>query len=452
MPPKNSREHPVVLHNLPAVLKGTTVGAISEPSEPPSSCAGLTANAVWYSYRAPENERVAVELAAEGALEAVVDVYRVVRSQVVPVACHHTGAHGKASLSFQASENDNYVIRVAAVSGSQNAGFTLSVFTPTPEVRPPGPRLPASGANGLVDRIQNVNAAYSVLLHTGVSYIINLANETSGGCVSAGLFSPGTSSFQGSSPLFHIRCSGYRLFTPRPGEAGVYSIELTPRQSYQGVQHFHVQVVRAGPAETAPGVLLPNYATARGRLDSRDGAVIKLYRVQVHSHSNLKLTLNAPTSATFNLQLREQNGHVIECQCDGSGGQTIVRRLLPGRYYAVVSTRGPTSGNYSLFRESRTITKTKIAFSPLGAHPGQPVSINVHVSARASGPVTVVMERFDPVFGWQFYRQIQAFVSEGTAQIPFTPPTVGEWRADASYHGSRTASPSGIGFTYLPVS
>ena len=44
---------------------------------------------------------------------------------------------------------------------------------------------------------------------------------------------------------------------------------------------------------------------------------------------------------------------MIECQCSSSGSQTIVRRLLPGRYYAVVSTRGPTSGNFSLFRESR---------------------------------------------------------------------------------------------------
>ena len=449
---KSDREHPVQIRSLPAVLKGSTVPQTAEANEPPSSCAAVTANAYWYSYRAPGNQRVAIEFSAEGTLEAAVDVYRVVRSQLVPVACHRTGAQGRASLSFQASENDTYEVRVAATVGSQNGNFLLEVFLPTPEQRPPGARLPTSGANGLVDRIQNVNAAYSVVMHTGVSYVINLANETSGACVSAALFPPGTKSFEGSAPLFRIRCSGYRLFTPRPGEAGLYSIELTPRQSFQREQAFHIQVVRAGPAETAPGLTLSNYETARGRLDSRDGAVVRLYRVQVHSHSNLKLELRAAASAQFNLQLREQNGHVIECQCGGSGSQTIVRRLFPGRYYAVVSTRGPTTGNYSLFRESRTITKTSIFFSPLGAHPGQAVSINVHVSARASGPVTVEMERFDPVFGWQFYQQIQASVSEGAAQIPFTPPTVGEWRADASYHGSRTASPSGIGFTYLPVS
>jgi len=448
----NGREHPQQIRNLPAQFKGTTIGASAEAGEPPSTCVGATENAVYYSYRATANQRVAVELAAEAALEATVDVYKVMRSQLVGVACHRTGAQGRSSLSFQASEGQTYLIRVAAVAGSQNAGFTLSVLLPTPAAVPPGRPLPAGGASGQVDRIQNINAAYSVVMHTGVSYLINLANETSGGCVSASLFSPGTRSFEGASPLARIRCTGYRLFTPRPGKSGRYSIEITPRESFQGEQRFHVEVVRAGPAETAPGVSLANYETARGRLDSRDGAVLRLYRVQVRSHSNLMLKLAAPASAQFDLQLREQNGHVIECQCGGSGPQTIVRRLFPGRYYVVVSTHGPTAGDYSLFRESRTITKTRISFSPLGAHPEQTVSIDVHVSARASGPVTIEMERFDPVFGWQFYRQIDAFVSEGAAAVAFTPPSVGEWRADASYHGSRTASPSGIGFSYLPVS
>jgi hypothetical protein len=451
-PSTNTREHPQQIRNLPAEVKGTTVGATPEASEPPSSCAGPTENAVYYGYRASATQRVAIELAAEGALEAAVDVYRVMRSQLVPVACHRTGAQGKSSLSFGAEENATYEIRVAALAGSKDAGFTLAAFLPTPAVGPPGPELLASGASGQVDRVQNVNAAYSVVMHTGVSYLINVANETPGGCVSASLFAPGTRSFEASSPLLRIRCTGYRLFTPRPGESGRYSVEVTPRESFQREQRFHVQVVVAGGAVTAPGITLSNYETAHGRLDSRDGAVLRLYRVQVHSHSNLMLRLKASSSARLNLQLREQNGRVIECQCGGSGSQTIVRRVFPGRYYAVVSTRGPTAGNFSLFRESRTITKTKIRFAPLGAHPEQTVSIDVHVSARASGPVTVEIERFDPVFGWQFYRQVQAFVSEGTAQIPFTPTSVGEWRANASYHGSRTASPSGIGFTYLPVS
>ncbi len=73
------------------------------------------------------------------------------------------------------------------------------------------------------------------------------------------------------------------------------------------------------------------------------------------------------------------------------------------------------------------------------------------MSPGASGPVKVEVQRFDPVFGWQYYREIEAQVNEGTAAIPFTPPALGNWRANASYAGSRVASPSGVGYTYLFV-
>jgi hypothetical protein len=76
----------------------------------------------------------------------------------------------------------------------------------------------------------------------------------------------------------------------------------------------------------------------------------------------------------------------------------------------------------------------------------------VKVSPGASGPVTVDIERFDPVFGWQFYRESQATASGGLASVAFTPPAVGRWRAKATYGGSRTFSPSAVGFSYLLVS
>ncbi len=80
----------------------------------------------------------------------------------------------------------------------------------------PGATLPPGGINGQVDRIQNINAAYSFTMRAGVSYLINLANKTEGACVSGALFAPGTRSFEEGSPLLHIGCGGYRLFTPRP--------------------------------------------------------------------------------------------------------------------------------------------------------------------------------------------------------------------------------------------
>jgi hypothetical protein len=174
--------------------------------------------------------------------------------------------------------------------------------------------------------------------------------------------------------------------------------------------------------------------------------------MEVTSHSNLTLRLSAPDSAEFKLQLRNQSGNVIECDCEGSGSQTLQHQLQPGTYYAVVSVRNGSSGNFTLVRESRTITSTSLSFSSSKTSPGEGIGIEVKVSPAASGPVVVEIERFDPVFGWQFYRQETAYVSEGAASIPFTPPAVGQWRAKATYEGSRVSSPSAVGFSYLLVS
>jgi len=444
------------IHTLPATIQATTVGASTEPGERESACNVATSNSVWYSVRLSAAHRVAIDLTAAGALDATVDVYHAVRSQLISVGCEETEAKGKTSLSFGASKNGLYDIRIAARQNSQLAPFTLEVFLPTPAVQPPGAPLPAGGISGQVDRIQNVNAAYAVTLHAGVSYLISLANQTRGACVSGALFAPGTTSFGGEeegggSALLHISCGGYHLFTPGPGQGGRYSFEITPRFSHRGVQRFHLQVARAGAAETAPGLSLSNYQHAHGRLDGNSVQVLHLYRMVVTSHSILTLKLTAPESADFNLQLRNKDGDLVECQCGGSGSQNLQHQLLPGTYYAVVSERNDTSGNFTLVRESRTITATTVSFTSKQASPGQALGIDVKVVPVVSGPVTVDIERFDPVFGWQFYRESHAFASGGLAVVSFTPPAVGRWRANATYHGSLTASPSAVGFTYLTV-
>ena len=446
------------IHTLPASINGTTVGATTEAGERESSCGVPTGPSVWYSLRLPSAQRVGLDLAAGGELDATIDVYHAVRSQLTSVGCQQTEGHGKATFTFKAAKNGLYEIKVAALQSSQLASFSLEVFLPTPAVQPPGAPLPAGGVNGQVDRIQDINAAYSVTLHSGVSYMVSLANETAGGCVSGGLFAPGTSSFGGEEEegapagLLRIQCGGYRLFTPGPGEGGRYSFEITPRLSHRGIQRFHLQIAPANPAETAPGLSLGNYANARGYLSGRSVQVLRLYRMEVTSHSNLTLKLSAPQSAEFKLQLRNQNGSMIECDCEGNGSQTLTHQLRPGTYYAVVAVRNGSSGSFTLERESRTITSTSISFSSTKAAPGEGLDVDVKVTPAESGPVSVEIERFDPVFGWQFYREEQAFASGGLASIPFTAPAVGSWRAKANYSGSRTASPSAVGFTYLSVS
>jgi hypothetical protein len=457
-PPNDEVSSAQTVGSLPATLSGTTVGAGVAGGESESSCHVATRSSVWYSLRAGASpERVAVELKAAGALDATVDVYHAVRSQLVPVSCEQTGEEGAASLTFKTSKNGLYEIRVAALGDSQLAGFTLSVFLPTPAVSPPGAPLPATGAGGHVDRIQNVNAAYSVTLHSGTSYIFNLRTTTRhGACVSGALFAPGTRSFEEGSSLLRIDCGGYRLFTPGPGAGGRYSFELTPSGSHVGVQHFRVQVGRAGPDETAPGIALGNYGVARAHLNGAGIQVLRLYRVDVHSHSNLTLKLRAAESAAFNVRLIDQNGTQIACGCGASGSQRVQQQLRPGRYYVAVSARGASAGSFALERESRTITHTRIYFANAHAHAGRASApagrgtpIHIHVSPAASGPVTVEIERFDPVFGWQFYREVHARVGGGAASIPFAAPAVGQWRVKVAYGGSRVSSPSRARFVYL---
>ncbi len=452
-PPNDLRSAAQTIHSLPATISGTVVGATAEASEPAPSCTGAVEHSVWYEFRASEKQRLAVNLAAAGTLDAVVDVFHAKRSELEAVACRRTDSHGEASLSFQASKNGLYLIRVAALQGSALDRFTLELFLPTPAVGPPGPRLPAAGTSGRVDRIQNVNAAYSVRLRSGVSYIVSLAGDTPRACVRGGLFAPGTASFEEGSPLLHLRCGGFRLFTPGPGQGGLYSFEVTPDAEFRGIQRFHLQVAPAGRGETAPGIALGNYGRAHGHLAGDSAQVLRLYRIDIHSNSILTLRLLARQSVKLNLQLRNIDGRLVECQCGSSGSQTLTHQLAPGRYYAGVSIRGASAGNFTLVRESRTITSTKISFSSAKASVGQSAPVEVHVSPSVSGPVTVDIERFDPVFGWQFYRQESGEVSGGTATLPFVAPAIGRWRVGGRYEGSRTASPSAArGHAYLLVS
>ena len=451
-PPNDTRAGAQVIHAFPATISGTVVASTVEPLEASSGCGPGSEHTVWYSFRTPAEERVAVDLTAGGRLDATVDVFHAIRSELRGVGCDKTDSHGAASLTFKAAKNGLYYVRVAALPASELAGFTLDVFLPTPAVKPPGPRLPASGASGRVDRIQNINAAYSVVMRSGVGYIVSLVTKTPGACVRAGLFAPGTSSFDEAAPVMHLGCSGFGLFTPGPGQGGVYSIQLTPRESFRGVQRFRIAAAPAGHGETAPGIPLGNYGIAHGRLDGNGTQVLRLYRIDIHTHSNLTLRLHAPATAAFNLQLRNIDGRVIECQCGGSGPETLTHQLAPGRYYAVVSTHGGAVGNFSLLRQSRTITATHVSFASAKAAAGQSVPVQVKVSPAASGPVTVDIERFDPVFGWQFFRRETGFVSGGAASLPFVAPAVGRWRVEARYAGSRTASPSAAGPNYLLVS
>lgn len=440
-PPNDNRADAQTI-TLPATVNGTTVGATREVGEPASGCA-VDGGSVWYRLKSAKQGQIIIALAAHGSLDAVVDVYALQRSQTTEVACERTDAHGQAAPDFFARKNQVFLIRVAQLANSSSDTFQMRVQRKLPAAKPPGAPLPSRGASGTLDRVLNPSVAYSIRMREGVSYRMNLASSK---CTPLLLFPPRTRSFQDDSPVRRLRCGGYTLFTPPGGQGGRYSLVAeAPRAS--GPAKFRLSAGRAAADDTAPGRFIRNYARVGGRLDGSGLNVLDLYRFDVTRHSDLDLSLRS--NADFELELLTDTGHRIESSSD-----SINVRLRPGRYFAVVRASVGDSGSYRLSRVSRFVTATNVAFNGSGqatVGPGRTVSLGVRVGPQASGPVTVVVDRFDPLAGWQFTRQFHLRVHGGSGSVGFIPPSVGRYRAIAFFRGTHAASPSQSGYAKLRV-
>jgi hypothetical protein len=450
-PPSNdSRDSPVVLGPLPATASGTTVGATVSPIDPSSSCAD-EGGSVWYQLavgsQAPPS--IAVQVEANGDLDAAVDVFVKQRSQNLPVTCQRTDKHGEAVFAFKPQKQTTYLIRVAQLANSDSGTFSLHVFQPPPAATPPGTPLPAQGASGSLARVVNVSSAYAAQLTAGVSYQVNLVSRIKG-CMRLAIFAPGTKTFDSASPVGGLHCQGYRLFTPRL--SGRYSLLVQADGFAPGTQPYHLQLAAATPAETAPGLTLGNYRRVGGYLNGSHVGVLRLYQFDVTSRSNLQLNLSTGAQRPFNLELLSQDGKQLDCSCNDEGDQTLTYTTRPGRYYALVQARDFSSGGFTLIRRSRTITHTSVLFDGeryIQEPPGASAAIQVHVTPGVSGPATVEIDRFDPVAGWQFYKDERVNVVNGSGSFSFTPPSAGQWLAQADFLGSRGASPSASGHSRL---
>jgi hypothetical protein len=449
-PPNDSRDSPVVVGALPATVPGTTVGATVAPTDPSSSCAD-EGGSVWYQVAvgAQAPPKLAVQVEANGDLDAAVDVFVKQRSQNAPVTCQRTDKHGEAVFAFTPQKHTTYLIRVAQLANSDSGTFSLHVFHPPPAATAPGTPLGAEGASGALARVVDVSSAYSAELTAGVSYQVNLVSRIKG-CMRLAIFSPGTKTFDSGSPVGGLRCQGYRLFTPRA--SGRYSLLVQADGFAPGAQHYHLQLAAATAAETTPGLTLGNYRHVGGYLNGSHVGVLRLYRFDVTSRSNLQLNLSTGSQRPFDLELLSQGGKQLDCSCDDEGDQTLTFTTRPGRYYALVQARDFSSGGFTLIRRSRTITHTSVLFDGeryIQESPGTTTSIEVHVTPGVSGPATVEIDRFDPVAGWQFYSDEHVNVADGHGSLAFTPPSTGQWLAQADFGGSRGASPSESGHSRL---
>jgi hypothetical protein len=450
-PVNDNRVDAISLTPLPQHVGGTTVGATTELNEPASGCAP-TAGSVWYTLAvgASPPDRIGVKLVANGNLDAAVDVYQQQRSQLLSVACRRTDQNGRTALAFTPSPGATYLIRIAQLADSDPGTFSLSAFALPAPPHPPGIPLGVRGVSGTLDGTLDTAAAYSMNLTAGTTYKINLI-KPSQGCMRLGIFPPGTASFT-AAPLAGLSCAGYRLFTPRL--SGVWSFLISADPGNPGTQPYGLHVQPASGDETAPGVFLPNLGHISGFLRGNVISDVRLFRFDVTRRSDLELFLQAASSAPFDLKLLNDRGHYIQCNCGSSGEETIRRQVPPGRYFVVVQAEDFGSGPFTLYRQSRLITHVSVALDGTRSEqvpPGTSIRITANVAPAVDGPVTIEVDSFDPVQGWQFYRYYHVQAVGGVAQMPFVAPHIGRWRATASFDGTMTASPATAGFSQALV-
>jgi hypothetical protein len=453
-PANDNRRNASALRAPPSAVQGTIVGASFDYSDPEPGCAESDAT-VWYSIAAHSSGRVAVRLRAHGRLDAVLAVFRRVRSHFERLGCVPTDEQGVGGIAFEARHGGRYLVLVGRRESSASSTFQLELFAP-PLARAPGVHLPIGGARSSVDPLTRPEAAWSVAMAAGTTFKINVAPDR-GRCLPLYLFGPGTSSFPKSRPIRSRECGGYLVFTPGPNKGGRYSLLVEAQGNRGGTQRYRVQVARAGRDDTAPGLPIGDGQTRRGSLSGDSIDVVDLYRFSIDHRTEVTTRLRAPADARFELLLLSGAGGRIACLCARSASSQLRARLDEGDYFVAVQARGASAGRYAISFLVREITSTTALVEGLSdttVQPGRAVAVSATVtpSAAVGGRVRFQVDRFDPLEGWQFSRIIGARVSgSGLASVTWTPPTVGRWRVRALFVGTRHAAPSASGHVSLLV-
>jgi hypothetical protein len=431
-PPNDNRDDATVI-NPPAEIQGTLVDATTEPVNEGSTCASTDAS-VWYRFTAPNRGAVIITLDAGGEMDAVLDLYRRTRSRYGQVDCQPTDTAGRVTIDNSTLDpGGDYAIRVGKQLGSPAAGFTLQVLVPSPPPEPPGKPLPGKGVRNRVDRLLNPGDAYWMRMREGQTMRLSLRTRQ---CTRLEVYGPQTTDFDGET-LRTLPCGGFGLFTPT--QSGRHYLVVVATGKSRAEQPYRLRAAAAGRDDTTPGIFIGNNARMRGRvnggIDFRD-----MYRFDVTRRSTLTLEVNGGPS----MRLVSANGGRI------GRGDYIERRVPAGRYFVAVEG----DGAYTLRRVSRTITSANVRFNGRRAasvQPGTGVRVSLNVRPAVAGPGVMVVERFDPLEGWQFAKRFRVQVSNGQATVAYTPPSVGRYRVTGEFDGTRTAAPSYTGTARLNV-
>jgi hypothetical protein len=444
-PPPNDNRADASPVNPPAAVRGTTVGATDEATDPRPSC-GRVHSTVWYRINDAPGRRIVLRLHADGDLDGVVAVYQVQRSRLNQVTCDATDKDGRAELSFDGSQGANYLVLFGRLPDSVDGTFGLRSSSP-PRSRPPGTRLPAKGVEGTLDPLDHPDKAWSTVMRAGTTYKINLFGRL-GRCVDYSVFAPGTRDFAGASAVIRRECGGYATYTPGAHLGGRYSIFVQARGTRSATVHYRLQAAVATTSDIGPGQPIANEQTRSGSLDARRIHVVDFFHFDVARQSDV--TLHLRTGSEFGFTLLSENGRFLD-----SGSGYIRHGLSPGHYFVVVRAEPGRRGGYRLSLLIREITKTQAladGSSSATLRPGGTASVEIRVTPAAAGRVQLRINRFLLLDGWVFSRIVNIQTgADGVGRFSWTPPAAGRWRLRAFFQGSRTASPSASGYVFANV-
>ena len=414
---------------VPGKLSGTTEGATYSDSDP-DLCSDAYAP-VWYSLKPARSGRIAVRLTVGGRIDSVVAVFRQDRSKLVDLGCGLSDASGVAGVPFDAARGSTYLIAVATPWDAVAGEFTLESVA-VPPLKLPGARL-TGDADVSLDPLLHPAVAFSLQLRQARTYRINASAR--GACVHLELRQSASPS--AADAATSDQCSGYLLYTPGPGSA--HRLPLVVSMSEGRAASVHVAIREAGIDDLAPGTTLQNATVHHGQLSARDADVVDVYNFNVPAVGDATVALHGTVHA--DLLLLDERGKRLACACDGLQTMSIVRRLSPGSYLAIVRARPAETGGYALSLRLREPTTTAVRLTATKEATPRLALVAGIQPANVGGRLVLELERFDPLTDWHFVATVRHAVAGGGTTFTLTPK-VGGWRVRARYTGTLSTSAS----------
>ncbi|MGE5691944.1 MAG: hypothetical protein ACM33B_15440 [Pseudomonadota bacterium] len=441
---------------VPGTVTGVADAGELEKGAPAPGCASVE-GVEWYTLSAPHRGPMLARLVGGDELDAVLALYRITGSDRFTILCERTDDAGRAQVVWYGYPSGSYLIGVGRVTGSASDDYRLTVQAAEQPPRPPGDSLSGGSVVSTVNPVLDRSDAWTASMASGTTYRLNLTTPWRNGCVGYRIYRPGIWSFAAATPVFQRDCGGYALFTPGMDGGGAYSILVTAEGGTPAVHEYRLEVATAAEDDTAPGVKLQNGQYVSGSLDGRGIDALDLYRFGVPRGNQLTtVELTQRPNVGFDLLVLDETGKEVASALTGRGRQTLRLHVAAGRYYTAVRARGTGGGGYGLQVRVRDVTATAIDAAGaqfVEAPAAQSVPLNVHVtSASHGGRVVVEIDHYDPLAGWHFATSVGGELdANGGYAVPWTPTSVGHWRARARFVANPYSSTSQSGYVRVHV-